>query len=80
MRGKLRVTRTAWFGPKRYLGWGWSPRTWQGWTIMIIFVATIILVSAAIRDLTTKIVADGILLAAVVLGAFLTGDGPGGPE
>ncbi|WP_194793191.1 hypothetical protein [Raineyella fluvialis] len=47
---------------------------------MIIFVATIILVSAAIRDLTTKIVADGILLAAVVLGAFLTGDGPGGPE
>ncbi len=31
-----------WFGPKR-LGWGYSPRTWEGWAVIGLFVAACIL-------------------------------------
>lgn len=27
-----------WFKAKRY-GWGWYPSSWQGWTIMVIWLA-----------------------------------------
>jgi len=33
-----------WFGPKR-VGYGYSPRTWQGWLILIILVIVVILVT-----------------------------------
>lgn len=25
-----------WFKAKRY-GWGWTPATWQGWVVMVVF-------------------------------------------
>ena len=28
---------TLWFKAKRY-GWGWTPSTWQGWAVMVVFV------------------------------------------
>ena len=28
--------RTYWFGPKR-IGWGISPRTWQGWSAIGVY-------------------------------------------
>jgi len=31
-----------WFGPKR-LGWGISPRTWEGWAVTGLIVATCII-------------------------------------
>jgi hypothetical protein len=30
-----------WFKNKRY-GWGWTPATWQGWLVLVIFLALII--------------------------------------
>lgn len=35
----------GWFGPKR-IGWGASPRTWQGWAITVLFIA---LLAASMR-------------------------------
>lgn len=32
-----------WFGRKR-LGWGWGPRSWEGWAIIGLLVAVAILV------------------------------------
>ena len=30
-----------WFPAKRY-GWGWGvPRTWQGWTVIVVYVVLI---------------------------------------
>lgn len=29
-----------WFGRKR-IGWGWGPRTWQGWAVSGTFVAAV---------------------------------------
>jgi hypothetical protein len=26
-----------WFGPKR-IGWGYGPRTWEGWAVVGLFV------------------------------------------
>ncbi len=31
----------AWFGPRR-LGWGASPRRWEGWAVTLAFVALMI--------------------------------------
>lgn len=30
-----------WFKRKIY-GWGWTPATWQGWLVVIVFVAIIL--------------------------------------
>lgn len=37
--------RKGWFGPKR-IGWGFAPRTWEGWTVTLVFVAGVV---AAVR-------------------------------
>ncbi|MHB1316637.1 MAG: hypothetical protein ACYCZW_02140 [Minisyncoccota bacterium] len=29
-----------WFKAKRY-GWGWTPITWEGWVIIILYVAAL---------------------------------------
>jgi len=31
-----------WFKRKLY-GWGWTPATWQGWSLLLIFIALIVL-------------------------------------
>jgi len=33
--------KEAWFGPKK-IGFGWGPRTWQGWLIMALITAAVI--------------------------------------
>ncbi len=30
-----------WFKRRRY-GYGWTPVTWQGWTVMVLFLAVVI--------------------------------------
>jgi len=32
--------KRPWFGPKR-IGYGISPKTWQGWLILAVFVAAV---------------------------------------
>jgi uncharacterized membrane protein YhaH (DUF805 family) len=37
----MQTDRKYWFPAKRY-GWGWGiPRTWQGWAVLVGFVALI---------------------------------------
>ena len=31
-----------WFGRKR-IGWGWSPRSIEGWVVIVVFVAVVLL-------------------------------------
>jgi|GEM_PF-480041 len=42
--GESLKPKQAWFGPKR-VGYGYSPRTWQGWLIIIVFIIIVILVT-----------------------------------
>ena len=70
----MRVTKTAWFGPKRY-GWGWSPRSWQGWVVTIAFgVMGQILPNVLPRRAALATLG---LVAAFVAVVVLTGDPPG---
>ena len=36
-----------WFGAKK-VGWGISPHTWEGWTILVIGVIAIVSVSTTV--------------------------------
>ncbi len=42
------MPREKWFGRYR-VGWGWGPRTWQGWLIMLAVLAVIVLVPVLIQ-------------------------------
>ncbi len=33
--------KSYWFRAKRY-GWGWYPSTWQGWTVILLYVAILL--------------------------------------
>lgn len=38
----MQPTAKYWFPAKRY-GWGWGlPATWQGWAVLIVFVALVV--------------------------------------
>ena len=37
-------TRQPWFGPKRF-GYGWGPRTWQGFLVVAVLIALLIAVA-----------------------------------
>ena len=73
-----RLTKEPWFGPKRYVGWGWAPASWQGW------LATAMMLGLVIIAVWTLHSPWGFAIAAVVVVLFLalaslTGTPPGGP-
>ena len=35
------MTKRLWFRAKRY-GWGWEPATWQGWAVMLVWSALVV--------------------------------------
>jgi hypothetical protein len=35
----FRVTKTVWFGPRRWLGWGWTIKSWRGLLTTALFIA-----------------------------------------
>ena len=70
-----RLTERPWFGPKRF-GWGWTPVAWQGWLVVVAFLAAVVLsgfyLAGAAR--AAGVVA---LIVVLILVAWLTGDSPG---
>lgn len=74
---RARVTKTAWFGPKVHVGWGWSIRSWQGWLATAVLVALPIAASA--HDGHAHPVLIVVVVVAFLLVLVLTGDPPGGP-
>ena len=70
---RTRVTRKAWFGPKR-LGWGISPRSWEGWLATALCLAGFA-VSLSVWRNTPAAIACMAILAVVIL---LTTDPPDG--
>jgi hypothetical protein len=69
------MTRGQWFGPKRF-GWGWSPVSWQGWVVVVAYVAILITVGAVASRTTTLVVA--VVATVLLFGVMtLTGGRPG---
>ncbi len=76
-----RMTSTAWFGPKRYAGWGWRPTSWQGWAFTVAWAVVVVAVSVALAGSFPVLMLFLIGAGAVfLLVTVLTGDPPGGPR
>ena len=73
-----RLTKEPWFGPKKYVGWGWTPISWQGWLatplFLGLFVAAVWLIHSPLRFAA----AASLVLPFIAL-VLLTGTPPGGP-
>ena len=74
----LRVTRKAWFGPKRVLGWGWSPVSWEGGLVGATFIV-LTLASVIFWQGTGAMIAVAVLIGLLLVIVVLTGDPPGSP-
>ncbi len=76
-------TKKYWFAAKTY-GWGWTPATWQGWLILVIFVGLIVVnflridaASHSISDTLLAFVPETFLLILVlILICWKTGEKP----
>ena len=42
-------TDSIWFKRKAY-GWGWTPATWQGWAILVVYAILIVLFALTIDN------------------------------
>jgi len=69
----LRVTKKAWFGPKRYVGWGWSIASWEGRVATMAYIALMLVGATAWHSP----VAVAVLTVLYVVLVALTGDPPG---
>lgn len=73
-----RLTRKPWFGPKRLIGWGWAPASWQGWLVMAVFLVAVAAVAVLLTG-TARALAAVALLVILLLTTYLTGEPPGPP-
>jgi hypothetical protein len=72
----MRVTSKPWFGPKRSLGWGWTPVHWEGWLVIGAFIV-LLLVSVVELHGAISVIAVTVLVFALLAVCLLTGDPPG---
>jgi hypothetical protein len=73
-----RLTKKRWFGPKKW-GWGWRPVTWQGWLVVLVYVALIALLARDVKNLdqTTFFIILALATIILIIVAYLTGGKPG---
>ena len=75
IRGMVRVTKTPWFGPRRW-GWGWSPVSWQGWVVTIAFAVVGQVLKDRVPPRKAAVITLGIVSAFLGV-VVITGDPPG---
>jgi hypothetical protein len=46
----MTLTKNYWFRAKKY-GWGWTPASWQGWTIIVIYTLLLLWRGFAVKEL-----------------------------
>ncbi|MFH1246242.1 MAG: hypothetical protein V1489_00510 [Candidatus Liptonbacteria bacterium] len=59
--------KPEWFGPRKYTGWGATPRTWQGWVYVLVAVAPLALFGALPLSGSTKPILMGIWAAIFIV-------------
>ena len=59
-----------WFKQKRF-GWGWTPVRWQGWLVIVIYVALLFLATKTIDEKTPDAVPYTFLALVILLTAAL---------
>jgi hypothetical protein len=61
----MTAQRIDWFGPKR-IGWGISPRRWQGWATLLVYCTLMISLTRVIDPVAHQVVDIAIRVAASV--------------
>jgi hypothetical protein len=61
----------GWFGPKRF-GWGFGPRTWEGWLVSLVYIAMLAGLRYVVSPRTdhTLFIVILVLLTAAYAGIF----------
>ncbi len=75
-----RITRKAWFGPKRYFGWGWTITSWEGLAVVLVYAGLLVANFKVLGYSGISSLGVMVLTLLLVLVAFITGDPPGGPR
>jgi hypothetical protein len=73
-----RDPHASWFPAKRY-GWGWgAPATWQGWVVLLSWMALVFVVSLwlAPRSLPLFYIALAAMLALLIAICYAKGEPP----
>jgi hypothetical protein len=39
------IGKPEWFSRRKYTGWGFNPKTWQGWVYVLVMVSPIIIIA-----------------------------------
>ena len=68
-----------WFPAKRY-GWGWGfPQVWQGWAVLVLFIAGIVAGACLLlveRSLVPFLLYTGVLVAILLVICYIKGEPP----
>ncbi len=74
--------RSYWFTAKTY-GWGWTPATWQGWLVLLIYILAVagcsltIDKNSSVREVLFLVVLPMILLTITLIRiCYKTGEKP----
>jgi uncharacterized membrane protein HdeD (DUF308 family) len=73
--------KKIWFKAKRY-GWGWYPATWQGWLVVLGYLAIFAVLIAIFETniekfLVPYLVSVFIITSALIFISYKTGEKPG---
>ena len=71
-------SRRYWFPAKRY-GWGWGPpSTWQGWVVLLVWMAITIAVSPWLvtRSMPLFIVFQVVMVIGIIAICYAKGEPP----
>jgi len=67
------MKKKLWFRAKDY-GWGWQPCTWQGWLVIVAYIAGMFFIASRIdadakaaSDVLTSFIPQSIILTALVI-------------
>ncbi len=74
MKSSMEKTQKSryWFKARNY-GWGWTPSSWQGWLVVIIFI---ILESLLATNTDIFIVGTFVLVGVLILICYKKGEKP----
>lgn len=72
-----------WFKAKRY-GWGWTPSSWEGWAVIVLYVVDVFLVTVLIDQYVSESISPWIALfgivpstAFLIIICYIKGEKPG---
>lgn len=71
------ITPYPWFGPRSGFGWGWTPVTWEGWAVVILWFAALALAYHLLGSTRAFAFAVAGLVVLLIVICALTGTPPG---